>query len=52
MRSSVFGSLARQVQPEYKETDRDFGVFNGIDEMSLNMQFEETGLRVKAEWRK
>ncbi|MFO1491131.1 MAG: hypothetical protein U1F87_09515, partial [Kiritimatiellia bacterium] len=49
--SSTFGQLSRQVQPVHEKGSREFGVFSDVDELLINLQFEETGLRVRAEWR-
>ena len=50
LRSSVFGGFGDACQPEYKTGDRPFGLLQGIEHLRLNLQFEDTGLRVIARW--
>ena len=49
--SSTFGHFGKQVQPAHEKGSRAFGVFSDVDELNVNLQFEDTGLRVRAEWR-
>ena len=51
LRSSVFGTPGRQIQPAHKAGTQDFGVFNGVEEFTLGLQFEDTGLRIRADWK-
>ena len=51
MRSTVYGDSARPVQPEYGKDSRAFGVLAGLDTLSLNLQFEDAGLRVITKWK-
>lgn len=51
LKSTAFGSPGAQVQPQYKEGAKDFGVLKAIDSLSVNMQFEDTGLRTVVEWK-
>jgi len=49
--SSQYGSAQRQRQPGYQEGDRDFGLMADIEQLSVNMQFEDSGLRTKVGWK-
>jgi hypothetical protein len=49
--SSLYGSLRNQHQPAYRERGSDFGLFRDIDNIDLNMQLEEEGLRATVVWR-
>ncbi len=51
VKSSVFGTAERPVQPEFGDGSRDFGLFQKIEEISVNMQFENEGLRTQIRWR-
>lgn len=48
--SSDYGHPDRQRQPSF-DPARPFGLMNRIDEISINMQFEEDGLRSVVKWR-
>jgi hypothetical protein len=49
--SSVFGTPRAQKQPEYQPGKRDFGMLpTEIDQISVNMQFEDAGLRTSVRW--
>ncbi len=48
--STHFGTITHQKQPEYKEGDSAFGVLRSIEDVTLNMQFEDTGLRASCRW--
>lgn len=50
IRSTSYGTITHQVQPEHKPGDRDFGMLRDIDQLSVNMQFEDTGLRATCRW--
>jgi len=49
--SSEFGTAVRPVQPEFNPGDKEFGVFPSLDNLSLNMQLEDEGLRAIVRWR-
>ena len=49
--SSRYGSPRRQRQPGYSEGDRKFGLMKDIEHLSINMQFEDTGLRTAIRWK-
>ena len=49
--SSRYGSPRRQRQPGYSEGDRNFGLMKDIEHLSINMQFEDTGLRTAIRWK-
>jgi hypothetical protein len=51
LKSSVFGSALRPVQPEYARGDRSFGLFPTVDSLDVNLQLEDTGLRTQVRWR-
>lgn len=50
--SSRFGSVILQGQPSYKEDNDSTGLLHNIDNVSLNMQFEDSGLRANLRWKK
>ncbi len=50
LRSSVFGDLQHQLQPDHVPEKAAFGLLRQIDQVHLNMQFEADGLRATAEW--
>ncbi|MFW5802335.1 MAG: hypothetical protein ACOCWJ_00315 [Verrucomicrobiota bacterium] len=49
-RSSAYGSLARRRQPAYEPGNDDFGLFGAVEQLFLNMQFEDDGLRSLLKW--
>ena len=49
--SSLYGSAGHQKQPAYTAGDSNFGLLRGIESLSLNMQFEDTGLRSSIRWK-
>lgn len=51
VRSTVYGSASRPVQPEYRSGGRAFGTLDGLETLSLNLQFEDAGLRVVTSWK-
>jgi len=48
--SSVFGQIDKQKLPQYKEDDDLFGILRQIDQMQMNMQLEDDGLRAQVRW--
>ncbi len=50
MQSQSFGEPTRQRQPEFNP-EQPFGLMNQIDQIRLNMQFEDDGLRSTIRWR-
>lgn len=48
--SSLYGSVFHKKQPAYDE-EADFGLMGGIEDVSIQMQFEETGLRSSIRWK-
>ena len=50
LESSEFGTAIRPVQPEWREGDRNFGLFPRLDRIGVNMQLEDTGLRATIRW--
>ena len=50
LESSEFGTATRPVQPEWREGDRNFGLFPQVDLIGVNMQLEDTGLRATIRW--
>lgn len=49
--SSVYGTADHPRQPAYSEGAGDFGLFQGIDRLRVNMQIEGDGLRAAVRWR-
>ncbi len=50
--SSRFGGVASQRQPSYNKNIDEMGLLHNIDNVSLNMQFEDSGLRAILRWKK
>ncbi len=50
LESSTYGSAERWKAPIYKPEMGDFGLFDGVSLVSLNMQFEQGGLRAVCRW--
>ena len=50
LESSEFGTATRPVQPEWREGDRNFGLFPQVDLIGVNMQLEDSGLRATIRW--
>jgi hypothetical protein len=50
LESSAFGNATRWKTPVYKPEAGDFGLFNGVAQLNLNMQFETGGLRAICRW--
>lgn len=48
--SSIFGQPGREEQPEYDPADKEYGIFQGIGNVGLSMQFEDDGLRSHCRW--
>ncbi len=51
LQSTRFGSVTYQKQPEHQTGDREFGLLQTIQQLSLNMQLEDSGLRASVRWR-
>jgi hypothetical protein len=49
--SSAYGTAARGKTPEYRPGTVDFGLFAGVERLSVNMQLEAGGLRAVTRWR-
>ena len=49
--SDSFGSVTQRRHPAYKQGDTDFGLTKDIESLSLQMQFEDDGLRTKVRWK-
>ena len=49
LNSSIFGNIRQKIQPEYK-SENEFGVLQKIDNVDINMQFENDGLRANVQW--
>jgi hypothetical protein len=49
--SSPFGNVMSQRQPVYAGENDNKGLLSKIDNVSLNMQFEEAGLRANLRWK-
>ncbi len=50
LESNLYGSVYRKQQPAFTEDD-EFGLLGVLRKMSLQMQFEDTGLRVSLKWK-
>lgn len=50
LRSSLFGTLDHPIQPTYRPGDQSFGLIRGVDQISVNLQMEEEGLRARLRW--
>jgi hypothetical protein len=48
--STVFGHPGQEEQPEYDPADKEFGIFQGLKNLGLSMQFEDDGLRSHCRW--
>jgi hypothetical protein len=48
--STMFGTLERPRQPLFDPENRSFGLIRGIDQISVNMQMEDEGLRARLRW--
>ena len=49
LNSTMFGNIRQRVQPEYKSKN-EFGVLQKVDNVDINMQFENDGLRANVQW--
>ena len=49
--SSQFGNVISQKQQSYKKSNDGMGLLRNIDNLSLNMQFEDSGLRAILRWK-
>ena len=50
LKSSLYGSAEHWKAPIYKKEMGDFGLFDGVSLVNLNMQFEQGGLRAVCRW--
>ena len=50
LESSAYGSATRWQQPLYRSETGDFGLFENVARLSVNMQFEDAGMRAIARW--
>jgi hypothetical protein len=50
LESSIYGSATRWREPAYKPERGDFGLFEGVTRLSVNMQLEAGGLRAVTRW--
>jgi HEAT repeat protein len=51
LKSSMFGTAECPVQPEFESGNPDFGLFQNFQRVTVNMQFEDAGLRTQVRWR-
>jgi hypothetical protein len=49
--STLYGTAARWKHPPYSEGDRAFGLLQGVESLSVNMQLEDDGLRATTRWK-
>lgn len=50
LESSVYGDAARWKQPGFRADAGDFGIMRGLDAASVEMRFEDGGLRAVCRW--
>jgi hypothetical protein len=50
LESTVYGSARHWKEPLYKPEMGDFGLFEGVTDLTLNMQLESGGLRAVVRW--
>jgi hypothetical protein len=50
LESSAYGTATRWTEPVYKREMGDFGLFEGVTRLSVNMQLEAGGLRAVSRW--
>lgn len=50
LESSAYGTATRWKEPMYKPEMGDFGLFEGVTRLSVNMQLEAGGLRAVSRW--
>ena len=50
LESTLYGDAFQWKQPEYRAALGDFGLFEGIEKLSVDMQFEDGGLRSACRW--
>jgi hypothetical protein len=50
LRSTLYGSPFSPCQPAYQSGNRDFGLLRHVNQASLSMQFEDSGLRAVLSW--
>jgi len=51
LESTEFGTALRPVQPEYRNGQKDFGVFPTLEMINISTQLENSGLRTRIRWR-
>lgn len=51
IKSDRYGSIYQKRQPAYTKGDEGFGLLGAIQELSMETQFEDTGLRAKIKWK-
>ena len=51
IRSTVYGDILHPSQPEYVPGTGQFGFLAGFEMLNLNLQFEDSGLRVLTRWK-
>jgi HEAT repeat protein len=49
--SSLFGTAARPLQPPHAPEDADFGLVRGVEQVVVDAQLEDDGLRATVRWR-
>ena len=50
LESTAYGSATRWRAPAYRPALGDFGLFEGVTRLSVNMQLEADGLRASTRW--
>lgn len=51
LNSDRYGTANNKSRPPHQKGDRDFGLFSQFEKFSVEMQFEEDGLRSKMTWK-
>lgn len=49
--SRLYGSVFNKKQPGYPEGEKGFGLMGCVEDLSVQMQFEDTGLRTSIRWK-
>lgn len=49
--STLYGTAARWKHPPFRKGDRAFGLLQGMESLTVNMQLEDDGLRARTRWK-
>lgn len=50
LKSTLYGAPGSEQQPAYAVGNSRFGVLQGVSNLRMNLQFEDTGLRTRVRW--